>query len=348
MTGFEISRDRLVPDDVERILTSLPDWFGIEEAVANYVEGSRTLPTYAATTDHGVVGILQVKRHTESGAEVYLLAVEPAFHGKGVGSALLGMAELDLAADGFQFLQVKTLGPSEGDPFYERTRGFYERRGFVQLEEIKDFWDDEPALILVKQLLASANPTIAAGTSPPRLIHLNGPSGVGKSTIAQQYADRNPGVLNLDLDLLRPLVGGWRHDFESTGSLTRILGLDMATTHLRTGRDVVVPQLVARLDELVRFEEAARTAGAAFVEVMVTADREVVAERLRHRGSGPLSDVLAQVHQQLEGTGAVEAAQDVQAGLDALHAERPGLLTLTTSARDVVESTALLEELLDW
>ena len=192
-----------------------------------------------------------MKRHTESGAEVYLLAVEPAFHGKGVGSALLGMAELDLAADGFQFLQVKTLGPSEGDPFYERTRGFYERRGFVQLEEIKDFWDDEPALILVKQLLASANPTIAAGTSPPRLIHLNGPSGVGKSTIAQQYADRNPGVLNLDLDLLRPLVGGWRHDFESTGSLTRILGLDMATTHLRTGRDVVVPQLVARLDELV-------------------------------------------------------------------------------------------------
>jgi anion-transporting ArsA/GET3 family ATPase len=34
----------------------------------------------------------------------------------------------------------------------------------------------------------------------PRLIHLNGPSGVGKSTVARMYADRHPGVLNLDTD----------------------------------------------------------------------------------------------------------------------------------------------------
>jgi ABC-type cobalamin transport system ATPase subunit len=34
-----------------------------------------------------------------------------------------------------------------------------------------------------------------------RLIHLNGPPGIGKSTIASAFADRHPGVRNLDIEL---------------------------------------------------------------------------------------------------------------------------------------------------
>ena len=47
----------------------------------------------------------------------------------------------------------------------------------------------------------------------PILIHLNGPSGVGKSTLAQRYVDEHPGVLNLDIDAVVSLIGGWRDDF---------------------------------------------------------------------------------------------------------------------------------------
>ncbi|MEJ7706101.1 MAG: hypothetical protein WKF82_13395 [Nocardioidaceae bacterium] len=42
----------------------------------------------------------------------------------------------------------------------------------------------------------------------PRLIHLNGPPGIGKSTLAQWYVDNHPGVLNLDIDQVRCLIGG--------------------------------------------------------------------------------------------------------------------------------------------
>lgn len=35
----------------------------------------------------------------------------------------------------------------------------------------------------------------------PRLIHLNGPSRVGKTTLARRYVDEHPGALVLDLDL---------------------------------------------------------------------------------------------------------------------------------------------------
>ena len=52
-----------------------------------------------------------------------------------------------------RYLQVKTLGPSRPDDEYERTRRFYEARGFVALEEMFGVWaEDNPMLILVKAL----------------------------------------------------------------------------------------------------------------------------------------------------------------------------------------------------
>ncbi len=52
-----------------------------------------------------------------------------------------------------RFRQVKTLGPSHPDAEYERTRRFYEARGFVALEETSGVWaEDNPMLILVMSL----------------------------------------------------------------------------------------------------------------------------------------------------------------------------------------------------
>lgn len=76
----------------------------------------------------------------------------------------------------------------------------------------------------------------------PRLIHLNGPPGIGKSVLAQLWAEDHPGALNLDIDRLRALIGGWRERFAETGEIVRPLALGMAGTHLRGGRDVVMPQ----------------------------------------------------------------------------------------------------------
>jgi hypothetical protein len=59
----------------------------------------------------------------------------------------------------------------------------------------------------------------------PRLIHLNGPPGIGKSTIAQLYVDEHPGTLNLDIDRVRCLIGGWRDDF---GRARELWGRDRA------------------------------------------------------------------------------------------------------------------------
>ncbi|RKT82617.1 Predicted kinase [Saccharopolyspora antimicrobica] len=119
----------------------------------------------------------------------------------------------------------------------------------------------------------------------PRLIHLNGPPGIGKSTLAQRYVDDHVGVLNLDIDQLRGLIGGWRDRFAETGEIVRPLALNMAGTHLSAGRDVVMPQFLARLSEIERFEAVAHENGAEFREIVLMDSKERSVERFARRGA---------------------------------------------------------------
>ena len=132
----------------EAVLRDLPDWFGIEEATAAYIRDVERLPTFAVGED----AMLALKLHTPRAAEVYVMGVRRERHGDGLGTALLRVAEEYLRKGEIEYLQVKTLGPSDPDPGYARTRAFYEARGFVPLEEIHGLWEANPCLLLVKRL----------------------------------------------------------------------------------------------------------------------------------------------------------------------------------------------------
>jgi coenzyme F420-0:L-glutamate ligase / coenzyme F420-1:gamma-L-glutamate ligase len=134
----------------EAVLRDLPEWFGIEEATAAYIEAAATLPTFATELD---AGFLCLKQHTSQAAELYVMGVRGEHHRRGIGRALVEAAESWCRAHRIRYLHVKTLGPSAESRGYDATRAFYEAVGFVALEELHGYWDEEnPTLILVKDV----------------------------------------------------------------------------------------------------------------------------------------------------------------------------------------------------
>ncbi len=149
ITGPEMGQAKLC----EHILHALPQWFGIETAIVNYLSEIEGLPTFLACRSDYVVGFLTIKQHYSYSAEILVMGVLPEAHRQGIGKALIDKAEAWLKSRQIEYLQVKTLGPSNNDTNYSKTRAFYQSLGFRPLEEFRQIWNEQnPCLILVKRI----------------------------------------------------------------------------------------------------------------------------------------------------------------------------------------------------
>ena len=153
----------------EAVLRALPDWFGIEESIREYVRDVEKLPTFvaeevvgdaggdaatvAAEAGGAVVGLLAVASHSAVAAEIQVIGVLADRHRGGIGRALLAAAEGWLRERGVRYLTVKTLSSTDPDPGYAGTRAFYEATGFVPLMELPTLWGaGNPCLVMLKTL----------------------------------------------------------------------------------------------------------------------------------------------------------------------------------------------------
>jgi predicted kinase len=179
-----------------------------------------------------------------------------------------------------------------------------------------------------------------------RLVHLNGPPGIGKSTLSALYVDRNPGTLNLDVDTLHRLVGGWQDEETDTWPPVWSLVRAMAATHLGGGHDVVLPQYVAKVDEIAGLEKLAREHGAGFREVVLLDDRDTAIERFNRRAQDSDDPWIRHHHRLIElggGPAALGAMYDTLLDLVRL---RPGTVVVPSVVGAVQETYDLLVDAL--
>ena len=125
-----------------QVLENLPDWFGIPESREAYISGSRTQPFWADIEDGAARGFLALKETSPHTAELAVMGVLPQYHRQGVGKALFEAFRQYARAEGYAFLQVKTV--REGCyASYDGTNAFYKSLGFRELECFPTLWDEE-------------------------------------------------------------------------------------------------------------------------------------------------------------------------------------------------------------
>ncbi len=171
------------------------------------------------------------------------------------------------------------------------------------------------------------------------LLLLNGPPGIGKSTVARLLTSGRPLSLCLDIDLLRRSLGQWMDHPEESGALARDMALAAAERHLRSGHSVVVPQFLGRLGFVEQLERLADEVGAWFSHVVLMDNKRIATSRFLGRAHA--ADATEQ-HREAAAMGGGEAG--FAAMYDALLAvvEARDIAVVASTEGDIVGTLALV------
>jgi GNAT superfamily N-acetyltransferase len=120
---------------IAAIVRGLPEFFtpDVPDTVAADMARHES---WVAVDGDEVVGFAVVDRRSAHAVEVLWAAVAADRRGAGTGTRLVEAVLADLEAGGVRLVEVKTLDRSAGYAPYEATLGFWEARGFVQVDTI--------------------------------------------------------------------------------------------------------------------------------------------------------------------------------------------------------------------
>jgi predicted kinase len=178
-----------------------------------------------------------------------------------------------------------------------------------------------------------------------RLILLNGPPGVGKSTLANRYVRDHPLAFCLEIDGIRRLIGRWEEHATESGLLARKMAVETARVHLEGGHDVVVPQFLGRSDLIEQLQDVCTDVGASLVEIALMDSRDGAIARFDARAQDP---ALAAHHVDAERmAGGVAGLSDMYDRLQEMIASRPQTIVIHTTYGEVARAYRDLLVVLD-
>ncbi len=134
---------------VNEVLKDLPEWFGMDDAISDYVENSVKYPLWVAKKDDEVLGFINLKETALEVGEVYCMGIKKNWHNNKIGTRLFYELE-KYAKNYYKFIQVKTIEQGRYKE-YDQTINFYKSVGFIEFEVFPTLWDEwNPCLIMIK------------------------------------------------------------------------------------------------------------------------------------------------------------------------------------------------------
>lgn len=115
------------------ILFELPEWFGLPESTAEYINCSKEISFWADIENRQVRGFIALKETSPYTLEIYVMGVLKEFHRYKIGTKLF-KAYYDYAKEqGYLYMQVKTVKEGYYD-IYDIINSFYKKLGFKEFE----------------------------------------------------------------------------------------------------------------------------------------------------------------------------------------------------------------------
>lgn len=117
-----------------------------------------------------------------------------------------------------------------------------------------------------------------------RLIIINGPCGIGKSTVAKKLHTLFPLAFLLDIDAQRRYINQYQSLNQESGVLVNKIALGIVEVCLQDGRDLIVEKKISDIDFLDALVLIGNRYSAQVIEVILWAPKDVVMKRAAERG----------------------------------------------------------------
>ena len=202
------------------VLEALKEWFEVDESREQFIRESADQPFWAEMEGDDPAGFLCFKETGKETMELAVMGVKKDFHRHGVGRRLFAAAKDYAAAQGYSFIQVKTVRSGMYED-YDKTNEFYKSLGFKELEVFEEYWDAANPCQVYVMSLKSAIDTISVRHSyrgqfssdpVPRedlltiaKAGINAPSGCNKQTTDLVVVD-DPATLDAIKAVIDPPV----------------------------------------------------------------------------------------------------------------------------------------------
>ena len=116
------------------ILWSLPEWFGIDQAIRDYTEAVKELLFVKATLYGKAVGFFAVKVNYRFNADLYVLGIYKEFHRNGIGARMVDFINTYCKSKSIPYMSVKTLSERHPTKIILRLAHFMKDAGFMHLK----------------------------------------------------------------------------------------------------------------------------------------------------------------------------------------------------------------------
>lgn len=134
------------------VLEDLTQWFEVEESREGFIRDCADQLFLAAEDNGKIIGFLCLKKTGNATVELAVMGVKKKYHRNGVGRELVEKAKEAAKAQGYEFMQVKTVKMGMYED-YDITNRFYISCGFKELEVFPILWDEaNPCQVYVMYL----------------------------------------------------------------------------------------------------------------------------------------------------------------------------------------------------